>query len=66
MIFNALDSCCQVQLIDYHYHADGKYTFVLVNQDYVPTFVILDFGRSRLYQQGGIFTFGWNTYGFAI
>lgn len=41
MIFNDLNSRCQVDLIDFQSHADGKYKFVLVYQDHLTTFVIL-------------------------
>ncbi|XP_071055094.1 KRAB-A domain-containing protein 2-like [Onthophagus taurus] len=41
MIFNDLNSRCQVDLIDYQSHADGKYRFVLVYQDHLTKFVIL-------------------------
>lgn len=41
MIFNDLNSRCQVDLIDYQSHADDKYKFVLVYQDHLTKFVIL-------------------------
>ncbi|XP_030765291.1 KRAB-A domain-containing protein 2-like [Sitophilus oryzae] len=40
-IFNDWNSRCQVDLIDYQSHADGKYRYVLVYQDHLTKFVIL-------------------------
>jgi hypothetical protein len=41
MIFSELNSRCQVDLIDYQSHPDGKFKFIMVYQDHLTKFVVL-------------------------
>lgn len=41
MVFNEFNSRCQVDLIDFQSHPDGKYRFIMVYQDHLTKFVIL-------------------------
>lgn len=51
MVFNEFNSRCQVDLIDFQSHPDGKYRFIMVYQDHLTKFVILtplEFKRAEL------------------
>lgn len=51
MVFNEFNSRCQVDLIDFQSHPDGKYRFIVVYQDHLIKFVILkhlEFKRAEL------------------
>jgi len=51
MVFNEFNSWCQVDLIDFQSHPDGKYRFIMVYQDHLTKFVILkplEFNRVEL------------------
>lgn len=51
MVFNEFNSRCQVDLIDFQSHPDGKYLFIIVYQDHLTKFVILkplEFKRAEL------------------
>jgi hypothetical protein len=41
MIFHQLNSRCQVDLIDFQSHPDGKYKFIMVYQDHLTKFLVL-------------------------
>ncbi|XP_026819639.1 KRAB-A domain-containing protein 2-like [Rhopalosiphum maidis] len=54
MFFNKFNSRCQVDLIDFQSHPDGKYRFRMVYQDHLTKFVILkplEFKRTELPQR---------------
>lgn len=47
MVFDDLNSRCQVDLIDYQSHPDGPYKFIMVYQDHLTKFVILRSLKSK-------------------
>lgn len=51
MVFSEFNSQCQMDLIDFQSHPDGKYQFIMVYQDYLTKFFILkplEFKRAEI------------------